>query len=877
MSWRPITLVAALCLALTVPGTAAADDPPPEVEQRTGTRAPAEVHGLSEPAQAGDPVAAAKAHLAEPRYHLDPADLAPLRTVVDGADETVRFAQRHRGVPVFGAHYLVHFRKDGDRREVVGAGGRFLTELTVSTTPTVTGKTAARIAHTTMIRDHRSREGATAQAAGLVVVPSGAGQLAWHVVLTGRDAVAKKPLLLDAYVDAHSGRPLFAVDRLRMEGPVTGSGQTSHGRTVELNAYERADGAYELRDRTRPMWDGTDGEILTYDAAGRTFFDFFTPGIPEGTELVRSATPAFGPEHTETGAVDAHWSAGQVYAYYRGLGRDGLDGQGGTMYSVVNVTADGEPYTNAFWDGTKMVYGGGGDYHSFAAALDVVGHEMTHGVITHSADLVYLGQSGAINEGLADYFGNAIQVDTYGIPMSDPNASLLGETLCKTAPPEECAGRDLDDGRVAGEDYLGFAVGYDNGGVHYNSTIFSGALWDVREALGGAVADRLVYKALTEYMTPLDDFVDGRRAVESAARALGMSARDKLTVARAFDRHGIRAGWERALRTDSRVLIDGITDRLARPDVAGDRYVVSNTSPDALSPSVILTGRIGGGKPVRLSEGERWNSVPATDGRRAAWTSFDAAQEHYQVHVRPLDRSSPPELVFDAPSLVDSVAIDGDTIVWDGVGADGEHGVWVKRGSAAPVEVTAEAAVHGFSPSLKGGRLAYERYWTEDGALRSAPAVLDLRTGAETVIPMPAGSWTARPILTGRHLVWTYDADDDGRYGIMRAAPDGTRRAVVVQDGPQAPGPNWFDANDEVATIGVWPDGSGTGISNAILPKIHQVPLGGGTPQRYSCNRGFQDYFASGEGRTVVWLDGTDGNTDLVTRDRPAPRCRTGS
>ncbi|GAA3153539.1 hypothetical protein [Nonomuraea salmonea] len=66
MSWRPITLVAVLCLALTAPGTAAADDPPPEVEQRAGTRAPAEVHGLSEPAQAGDPVAAAKAHLADP-------------------------------------------------------------------------------------------------------------------------------------------------------------------------------------------------------------------------------------------------------------------------------------------------------------------------------------------------------------------------------------------------------------------------------------------------------------------------------------------------------------------------------------------------------------------------------------------------------------------------------------------------------------------------------------------------------------------------------------------------------------------------------------------------------------------------------------------
>ncbi|WP_345146381.1 hypothetical protein [Nonomuraea rubra] len=71
-------------MTLSVPGVAAAADPPPEVESRAGTRAPAEVSGLSEPAQAGDPVAAARAHLADPRYHLDPADLAPLQTVVDG-------------------------------------------------------------------------------------------------------------------------------------------------------------------------------------------------------------------------------------------------------------------------------------------------------------------------------------------------------------------------------------------------------------------------------------------------------------------------------------------------------------------------------------------------------------------------------------------------------------------------------------------------------------------------------------------------------------------------------------------------------------------------------------------------------------------------
>ncbi|MCP2358611.1 bacillolysin [Nonomuraea thailandensis] len=856
---------------------AAADDPPPEVETRAGTQAPARVSGLSEPAQAGDPVAAARAHLAGPRYHLDPADLAPLQTVVDGRDETVRFAQRHRGLPVFGAHYLVHFRTGGGQREVIGAGGRFLTELSVDPAPSVTKETAAKIARGLMAPAYGVAEGLTARPGELVVVPRGDGVLAWHLVLSGR--AAGRPLLLDAYVDAHSGRPLFTVDRLRFEGPVQGSGRTAHGRAVTLNAYQRADGAYELRDRSRPMWNGATGEILTYDAQGRDVFDFLGSGIPPGTELARSATPEFGPEHTGSGAVDAHWGAGQVYEYYRGLGRDGLDGRGGTMYSVVNVTMEGEPFANAFWDGTKMVYGGGGpDFHSFAAGLDVVGHEMTHGVIEHSANLVYLGQSGAINEGLADYFGNAVQVDTLGIPMTDPDASLLGEGLCKTLPPAECAGRDLDDARVAAEDYLGVTVGFDNGGVHLNSTIFSGALWDVRERLGGQKADKLAYKALTEYMTPLDDFADGRRAVESAARALGWSVRDRLTVALAFERHGIRPGWERAIPTDSRVLIDGITDFNAIPDVAADRYVVSNSSPDGAAPSRILTGRLRGGRTVTLSQGDRWNYHPATDGVQAVWASYDTAGTSFQIHARPLDASAPPRLVHQAPDLVTDLDVGGEFIAWEGFDpASGEVEIWVKRGGAAPVKVTAAAGVSGFTPSIKGGRLAYLRVWEEGGASHGTPVIHDLASGAEVVVPEVPGagglpSDSAQPVMLSRHVVWAVDTDADGRYGIMRAAAaDGTGTTAVVPDGPAAPSPVWFHAGDTSVAIGAWPDGDT--LENATLPKILQAPVTGGALRRHSCNRGLQDYFAVGEGGTIVWLDGTAGDTDLVTRDRPAVRC----
>ncbi|TDE36864.1 M4 family peptidase [Nonomuraea mesophila] len=877
--WRSLTLVATgLCLALSMAGTASADDPPqPEIETRAGTRAPAEVSGLSEPARAGDPVAAARAHLTDPRYHLDPANLRHLRTVVDGQDETVRFAQHHRGLPVLGGQYLVHFRTVGDRREVTGAGGRFHTELTVDTKPAITARTAAVLAHARLVTDRRVRAATKAAPGELIVLPRGEGVLAWQVTLTGADPVRKRPVLRDAYVDAHTGRPLFAIDRLHMEGPVVGGGRTAHGDDVELHAYQRGDGVYELRDRSRPMWNGTTGEILTYDAAGADLQDFLSPGVPAGARLVESPALAFGPEHTDSGAVDAHWGAGKVYEYYRALGREGLDGAGGTMYSVVNVTFMGAPFINALWDGTKMIYGGGGpDFHSLAAGLDVVGHEMTHGVIAHSADLVYAGQSGAVNEGLADYFGNAVQVDTLGIAMSDPQAALLGESLCKNLPPAECASRDLGDGRNAVKDYVGVTLREDGGGVHFNSTIFSGALWDVRKELGAGF-DKVVYRALTAYMTPLDDFADARRAVESAARAKGLSARDRRTIGRAFDRHGIKPGWERRVRTDSEVLIDGLSDALDPPALAGDRYVVTNSTPDLAGPTMIVAGWLRGGEPAVLSDNDRWNLLPATDGERAAWVSYDPEANHFQIRARPLDAGTPSAVLHEGSHAVLALALSGDAVAWSAVDPDtGEAELWLKRGTADPVNLTAGEGVEGYQPSIGGGRLVYVRAWSEGTRNHSTPVVHDLATGEVSVIPEtpstgPAPSFSAVPAVTSRHVLWLVDTDRDGRAGIMRAGTDGGGVTAIVPDGPQAPQAFHLDANDRLATVSHYP-GAFDPV-NENLPKLLQVPVKGGEPVRYSCNRGEQSLFASGEGARVLWLDGTAGDTDLVTRSKPARRC----
>ncbi len=99
--------------------------------------------------------------------------------------------------------------------------------------------------------------------------------------------------------------------------------------------------------------------------------------------------------------------AGDTYDFFAGLGRDSLDDNGMTLVSTVKYCPDPFdcPYANAFWDGDQMVYGEG-----YAAADDVVGHELTHGVTDFSAHLFYYYQSGAINESLSDVFGEFVDL-----------------------------------------------------------------------------------------------------------------------------------------------------------------------------------------------------------------------------------------------------------------------------------------------------------------------------------------------------------------------------------------------------------------------------------------------------------------------------------
>ncbi|RLU99209.1 peptidase M4 family protein [Streptomyces griseocarneus] len=917
---------AAALVVSAVPGQAVATTAgkdPADVIPGKGTSTPSLVDGIREGVQAtGNAADAATSHLAtkKARYHIDaPArDLKAIQTATSGAQETVRLQQKHQGVDVLGGQYVVRMEKKDGKRVVTGTSGRYFTGLKAGTKADVSEELAVRRAVEATLQDLRGKrlgKGAeaakaartlTGTARGLVVVPKGPGVLTHHVTVRGTDPATGKPVLREVYVDAKAGFPVLQYSGIKTFGAeqdkggvtatakeskadstrpadgvhpgITGSGVKYDGTTVELGLYhDTARNEYVMIDYGR-MWDSSKNVLSTWDARGKDVSE--VSGVwPDGIKEFGSPGPNFGKEATEAGAVDAHWAAGKVYDYYKKVhGRNSLDGRGMTINSLVGVTDHGAAYVNAFWDGTKMVYGGGDEeYRTLSASLDVVGHEMTHGVVENSANLVYAGQSGALNEAIADYFGNAIETDALGMAMDNPDAGLLGEHLCRTKSPRECSFRDLNDGRTTSKSFLGVGFATDNGGVHLNSTIFSGALWDIRKDLGRTLADRIAYKALTEYLTPLDGFTEGRNAVIAAAKALQVPAKDLNTVTRSFNAHGIVPNWEQAIGVDTDLLSGKVNTAGAGVGAGGGWWATSRSNDDGSEAYSVWAGRTDGSdSPKLISPNDgRYHAYPATDGRTVAWVAV--GKTGMEVLSRPL-AGGPIKKLYSS-TRINAVRVEGDVVVVEEQSDLGtRHVGYLRPGDKSPTwaddrRADTETAL----ASLGGGRIAYARITSQGDDYSSVTEVLDLKTGARTQLrQVDKPSAIGQTGINGKYVFWLaydFDAQGKGRSVVRRANLDGTG---VTDLGTEKDGffPLDLTASESSVTVTSLPPETTTG--NESLSKLFQFAADGPADaprMRVSCNRGEQSSAAAAGGKQVVWLDGTTGFTDLVTRTRPAGNC----
>jgi Zn-dependent metalloprotease len=229
----------------------------------------------------------------------------------------------------------------------------------------------------------------------------------------------------------------------------------------------------------------------------RLVYDMKSKQSPLSGKLVRSEG---GPPVAGDDAVnEAYDYAGLVYDFYKDvLNRNSLDDRGMTLISSVHL---GRRYNNAFWNGKQMAYGDGDGkiFIRFTKALDVVGHELTHGVVSNTSNLNYELQSGALNEHFADAMGSLIKQKHLG--QSSAVADwLIGDAIMGPGTTAKSLrtfkeGKAYQNDRLLGTDpqpkhMRDFVVLpnddlNDNGGVHINSGIPNHAFYLVAMAIGG--------------------------------------------------------------------------------------------------------------------------------------------------------------------------------------------------------------------------------------------------------------------------------------------------------------------------------------------------------------------------------------------------------
>jgi len=232
---------------------------------------------------------------------------------------------------------------------------------------------------------------------------------------------------------------------------------------------------------------------------------------------------------------DAHDFAGHTYDFYDTFfNRDSLNDSGMTLTSTVHYDSN---YNNAFWNGSQMVYGDGdgSTFICLSRDLDVVGHELTHGVTDFTADLVYSYESGALNEATSDIMAAAIEAWIEG--GVNANTWKIGEDIYTPGTAGDAL-RYMDNPTADGQSYDYYPERYtgtaDNGGVHLNSGIANlffyllseggthprGKTSTVVSGVGINDAAAIWYRALTVYMGPNTTFAEAREFTTQAAEDL---------------------------------------------------------------------------------------------------------------------------------------------------------------------------------------------------------------------------------------------------------------------------------------------------------------------------------------------------------------------
>ena len=269
-----------------------------------------------------------------------------------------------------------------------------------------------------------------------------------------------------------------------------------------------------------------------------------------GTIVRMEGQPASG----DAAADEAYDGSGLTYDLYKEqYERNSIDGNGLRLDSTVHYQ---KGYDNAFWNGKQMVYGDGDEdlpvseriFNRFTISLDVIAHELTHGVTQYEAGLTYFGQPGALNESFSDVFGSLVKQRSLnqtasnadwiiGAGLFTPNVNGVGIRSMKapgTAYNDPVLGKDPQPAHM--NDYQN--VDYDNGGVHINSGIPNHAFYVTSIDLGGFAWEKT---GQIWYITLRDKLSSG--ATFQQAAELTYQAAGELYGTGSLEQKAVQKGW----------------------------------------------------------------------------------------------------------------------------------------------------------------------------------------------------------------------------------------------------------------------------------------------------------------------------------------------
>ena len=471
------------------------------------------------------------------RTHLNTTDQDELRfnsSMVDKLGfEHVRYQQFYKGIKVEFGTYIVH-SKDG---MVASMNGDYKNVEVLDVNPGMSADAALGAATTHVgATKYLWEESANART---INYEKPKGEL---VILDNRlaykfDVYSLEPLYrADVYVDAKSGEILFENNRIHHANtPATGT--SLYNGNVSFTA-DSNNGSYRLRQTA----DG--GGIQTYDLNNSTNYNNASDVTSSSTNFTNNAT-----------GVQAHYGAEQTYKYFfQKHNRNSYNGNGAVIRSYVSYSTN---YVNAFWDGSRMTYGdGNGTSYGPLVSLDICGHEVSHGVVEYTSNLVYSYESGAMNESLADIFGESIEGFASGT-----NDWLMGDDIGING---SGAIRSLSNPNAFNDPdtYKGqyWVTGSsDNGGVHTNSGVMNhwfyilsvgksgtndnGDAYSVT-GIGTEKAQQIAYRMNAVYFTSNSNYNDALQyGVQAAIDLYGQDSPEHEATADAWYAVGLGDGY----------------------------------------------------------------------------------------------------------------------------------------------------------------------------------------------------------------------------------------------------------------------------------------------------------------------------------------------